>query len=204
MERYLRVTSSHHSEWLAYEFLKRPCTPTVERCLVMMQRFLQQNQEGEIIATFDNDGTPLFNAAFSPDGQTITTGGSDGVVKLWRTDGTLFKTLMGHEAAIFQVAFSPNGQTLATASVDSTVKLWSPEGALITSLEKHRAGVNGLSISPDGQTLATASNDKTVILWDLDQVLTLDLLDYGCNWIRDYLRTNAEVEERDLTLCDGI
>lgn len=161
------------------------------------------NQEGDIIATFDNDGTPLFNAAFSPDGQTIATGGSDGVVKLWRTDGTLLKTLMGHTAAVFQVAFSPNGQTIATASVDSTVKLWSPDGALITSLEKHRAGVNGVSISPDGRTLASASNDKTVILWDLEQVLTLDLLDYGCDWIRDYLRTNAEVEERDRTLCDG-
>ncbi len=162
------------------------------------------NQEGDIIATFDNDGTPLFNAAFSPDGQTLATGGTDGIVKLWRTDGTQLHVLAGHGAAVGQVAFSPDGQTIATASWDNTVKLWGPNGTLLTSLEKHKAAVRGVSISPDGHTIVTASDDKTVILWDLDQVLTLDLLAYGCDWIRDYLRTNADVEERDRTLCDGI
>ena len=52
--------------------------------------------------------------------------------------------------------------------------------------------------------LLPASNDKNVILWDLDQVQTLDLLAYGCDWIRDYLRTNAKVEERDRTLCKNL
>ena len=160
--------------------------------------------EDDIFTTFDNGGTPLFNVVFSPDGQTIATGGSDGIVTLWQPDGTLLKTLVGHESAVFQVAFSPNGQTIATASVDSTVKLWGTDGALLASLEKHKAGVNQLDFSPDGKTMITASKDKTLILWELDQALTLDLLAYGCDWIRDYLRTSAEVEERDRTLCDGI
>ncbi|EKV03125.1 WD40 repeat-containing protein [Leptolyngbya sp. PCC 7375] len=161
------------------------------------------NQDGKVITTFDNDGIILFDIAFSPDGHTLVTGGSDGIVKLWQADGTLLNTMVGHGAAVFQVAFSPNGETIATASVDNTVKLWHADGKLITSLEKHEAGVRGVSISPDGQTIATASDDKTVILWKLDQVQTLDLLNYGCNWIQDYLRTNAEVEKRDRTQCDG-
>jgi hypothetical protein len=52
-----------------------------------------------------------------------------------------------------------------------------------------------------------------VILWDLTRDLDLDeLLVCGCNWARDYLKTNPNVIEsgslRDSfasrTLCDGI
>ena len=36
----------------------------------------------------------------------------------------------------------------------------------------------------------------------LEKIRTLNSLNYACNWVRDYLRTNAEVEERDRHLCD--
>ena len=36
-----------------------------------------------------------------------------------------------------------------------------------------------------------------MILWNLQRILNLDPLAYACDWVRDYLRTNAEVEESD-------
>ncbi|NER91970.1 MULTISPECIES: hypothetical protein [unclassified Moorena] len=44
-----------------------------------------------------------------------------------------------------------------------------------------------------------------MILWNVDQVLDLDqVLTYSCDWLQDYLSTNAELEKRDRTLCDRI
>ena len=60
--------------------------------------------------------------------------------------------------------------------------------------------------------LASASADKTIKLWCTDPedlILDLDvklnnLLKKGCNWIRDYLKTNPNVSESDRNLCDDI
>lgn len=58
-----------------------------------------------------------------------------------------------------------------------------------------------ISFSPDGKMLASASTDGTIILWNLN----LDeLLVQGCNWLRDYLKTNPNVSESERHLCDGI
>ncbi|MFB8795805.1 MAG: WD40 repeat domain-containing protein [Microcoleus sp.] len=68
-------------------------------------------------------------------------------------------------------------------------------------LEKHRTSVWNVAIAPDGSFLASVGEDNTLVVWDLARILKLDLLEYGCNWVRDYLRTNAEVEEGDRQLC---
>ncbi|MEQ9671954.1 hypothetical protein [Coleofasciculus sp. G2-EDA-02] len=58
-----------------------------------------------------------------------------------------------------------------------------------------------MRFSPDGQMFASASKDGTVELWDL----TLEsLLLRGCNWLRDYLKTNPNVSESDRTVGDNI
>ena len=48
-----------------------------------------------------------------------------------------------------------------------------------------------------GSFLVSVGEDNTLVVWNLPRILKLDLLEYGCNWVRDFLRTNAEVEEGD-------
>lgn len=55
--------------------------------------------------------------------------------------------------------------------------------------------------APDGSFLASVGEYNTLVVWDLPRILKLDLLEYGCNWVRSYLRTGAEVEEGDRQLC---
>ncbi|MGB8690662.1 MAG: AAA-like domain-containing protein [Microcoleus sp.] len=159
--------------------------------------------EDSLFKTIQAHNSTVMNAAFSPNGELIASVSEDKMVKLWSREGKLLHTLKGHDSGIWSVAFSPDSQTIATGSNDGIIKLWKSDGTLLTNLIGHSAGVKGLAFAPDGKTLASASEDKTVILWNLEQSVELDrVVAAGCDWVRDYLRTNAEVVEGDRHLCD--
>ena len=63
--------------------------------------------------------------AFAPDGRTLASAGSDGVVRVWEIVSARERyRFTGHRAAILGVAFSPDGRRLASSSMDSTVLVW--------------------------------------------------------------------------------
>ncbi|MFB8795806.1 MAG: AAA-like domain-containing protein [Microcoleus sp.] len=159
--------------------------------------------EDSLFKTIQAHNSTVMNAAFSPNGELIASVSEDKTAKLWSRDGKLLHTLKGHDSGIWSVAFSPDSQTIATGSNDGIIKLWKSDGTFLANLIGHSAGVKGLAFAPDGKTLASASEDKTVILWNLEQSVELDrVVAAGCDWVRDYLRTNAEVVEGDRHLCD--
>ncbi|MBD3559454.1 PD40 domain-containing protein, partial [Planktothrix sp. FACHB-1355] len=149
--------------------------------------------------------------AIGPDSQTIASASVDGTIQLWRKDITgefetkPYKILTGPNMSGFTaISFSPDGQTIAAASSDNTVKLWKLDGTLLKTLSGHTASLFAISFSPDGKAIASGGDDQMVILWDLNRILKLDPLEYGCKWVRDYLRTNQEVHHSERHLCDRI
>ncbi|WP_211178464.1 nSTAND1 domain-containing NTPase [Brasilonema octagenarum] len=141
--------------------------------------------------------------SFSPDGKMLASVSNDSTVKLWDTSTSKeIKTLTGHTNAVNGISFSPDGKMLASVSNDSTVKLWDTStGKEIKTLTGNTNAVNGISFSPDGKMLATAGVDKTVKLWRLDFDY---LLNEGCNFMREYYKTNPPDNESDKHLCDGV
>src|SRR5258708_16619963 len=64
--------------------------------------------------------------AFTPDGETLVTAGSDGLAKLWDVATEKVRAdLTGHEGKVLCVAVSPDGKAIATGGQDRMVRLWS-------------------------------------------------------------------------------
>ena len=122
------------------------------------------------------------HVTYSPNGQTLATFGEDGMVRLWKKDGTLITTLDGHLGKVLHVTYSPDGQTLATSGEDGTVRLWEKDGTFITTLEGHSGRVVYVTYSPDEQTLATSGEDGTVRLWKKDGTF-ITTLEKHSGWV---------------------
>lgn len=96
---------------------------------------------------------------------TLAAAYSDTFVRLWSLDGTLLRTLEGHEDWVRAVAFSPDGQILATGGEDRTVRLWKVSGEPICVLKGHQGWVRSIAFSPDGKTIISAGDSNKLRLW---------------------------------------
>jgi WD40 repeat protein len=107
--------------------------------------------------------------AFSPDGSTLSSSGTDRNIKLWDVStGECLKTMIGHQERVHSVAFSPQGQILASCSDDQTVCLWNVKtGQCLKILRGHSGQVLSVVFSPKGKILASASSDRTILLWQI-------------------------------------
>ncbi|KAK5718094.1 hypothetical protein LTR17_015882 [Elasticomyces elasticus] len=104
---------------------------------------------------------------FSPDGQTVASGSSDNVIKLWTDEGMVQRKLDGHVGGILDLIFSPDSRRLASASEDNTAKLWDPTSrTMLHSFDGHLGSVRRVRFSSVGHLLASCSDDRTIRLWD--------------------------------------
>src|SRR6476469_6815884 len=131
---------------------------------------------------FENHPTELGDGAaevlaiaYSPDRETMASGGADKIVRLWEVaSGRVVGKFEGHADAVAGLAFSPDGKRLASASYDRSIRIWdlsnwrpgaaSPPAKVLNS---HKNWVFAAAFTPDGSRLVSVSYDRTVKVWDL-------------------------------------
>jgi WD40 repeat protein len=114
----------------------------------------------------------IFCLAFSPDGRTLTSAGSEKaegsyVISLWDVTGRkLIRRIKGHTRRVYSLAFSPDGTTLASGGSDGTLRQWNvstgEELRVLMTDGDTRTGPC-CAFSPDGKTIAAAGDRKHMI-----------------------------------------
>ncbi len=108
--------------------------------------------------------------AFSPDGQTLVSGGADSTIKIWHMGARdLIDILHKHNGMVRCVAFTPNGRMLVTGGDDRKIMFWDltlRQVGIFLSLDDTAA--HSLTFSPDGQTLVTGSYRK-IKVWHISR-----------------------------------
>jgi WD40 repeat protein len=112
----------------------------------------------------------ILTIAFSPNGQILATGDTNGEISLWLVaTGQKVANWKAHKDWIRSVAFSPDSTVLASGSKDKTIKLWNTNNyQCLQTLKGHTDEVWSIVFSPKQLKLASSSNDKTVRIWNLE------------------------------------
>ncbi|MEH2209550.1 NB-ARC domain-containing protein [Nostoc sp.] len=135
--------------------------------------------------TFTETFGAIHAVAFSPDGELLAVGDSNGEIHLYQvSDVQPVFICTRHKSWVTSLTFSPDGKILASGSTDYTIKLWDVStGQCLRTLEGHTNEVWSVAFSQDNCTLASGSDDCTVKLWNSSTGECFKTLQGHLSWV---------------------
>lgn len=142
-------------------------------------RFAVWGTRGDIEIRNLNTGMLLFqkkttadivhDVVFHPNGQSVVTCCSDGVVRQWRADnGQTHGPDLIHSGWVFTGEFTQDGQRFITACGDRHARVWNiAQGGTPVSTREHTDEVYSVLIDPSQKTFFTGCKNGVIRRWDM-------------------------------------
>lgn len=106
-----------------------------------------------------------------PTDEVVVTGGYDGRLIWWPTDGeapAAIRVVDAHQGWIRAVALSPDRSLIATCGNDLAVRLWSSaDGSLVRELTGHERHVYHVAFHPDGESIVAGDLTAKFRQWSV-------------------------------------
>ncbi|MDP6445348.1 MAG: hypothetical protein QGG36_30275 [Pirellulaceae bacterium] len=160
-------------------------------------------------------GSWVRGIAFTPDGQTMLTGGYEGKLIWWSLQGdapTQLRAVDAHEGWIRAVAVTRDGRTAATVGNDLIVRLWNvADGKKLREMKGHESHIYNVVFHPDGGDLVTGDLKAKLIHWrttgeKVREMAAESLYKYDSGFRADIGGPRGMVFNRDgsILACSGI
>ena len=110
----------------------------------------------------------ILSAAYSPDGNHLAAGGSDGVIHIFSMPGGKpLRTLRANAKAVTELGYSPDGKLLASIGKDDHLSVWSStSSAPLWEAVMEQPYHSNLAFTPDGENLL-AGDGRFVDMWNV-------------------------------------
>ena len=122
---------------------------------------------GKLIGTLAGHTEFIYSLAFSPDGQTLASGTSDGTVQLWSTqNGRKLRVISELPATPLALSFSSDGRLLTGLLYKSGIAVWDVEtGKQVSTLRGSSAQASSgvLGFSQDDKLLLFAPSELRIL-----------------------------------------
>lgn len=104
---------------------------------------------------------------FSPDSQTICSGGEDGRIYFWNVDSDVLSETKNKNSPILTIKHSPDENFFATISSDGNARIWDKKKHISSKISnKYSSLFTALDYNPSGEVLTIGTGN--------DQILTID------------------------------
>jgi WD40 repeat protein len=162
-----------------------------------LDAFLDHKQGNTVIASIERgstDGYQHRTYTFTPDGQSIISGGDNGTLIAYDLKGQRLGNFIGHESEVWAATPSPDGRFLVSGSADKTVRLWNLDTRELIVTLFHGIDGEWVMWTPQGYYTGSPGADK-IVGWQINKGLD-QLPDYvGADQLRDHLNRPDIVEQ---------
>jgi WD40 repeat protein len=125
------------------------------------------------------DGGPVNSIVWNPSGDTFYSGGYDGCVRAWRSDGTCTNTFTAHHGPIKSLAWSSSADLLIAGSSDGSLSAWSNGEEAWRASTSDLVLVNAVACADEAGFVVSASRDLLVRIWDAATGALIETLGQG-------------------------
>lgn len=123
-----------------------------------------------LLYTFRGHNAVIEALAFSPDGETLVSGGSfnDPTLRFWSIEtGQKVEEIRAQRTGVYDIVFSPNGERMITTGEDAGINIWNwPTGEFLSTFFEHRNNILSIDVSPDSRVMVTGGLDG-IRVWNL-------------------------------------